>query len=199
MNQASDHSLVMLSGQDQRDVGLRRAEASGYFGLGHALSDHSDLGNLLCGQELLEHCDAADVDSVLLIGFVIDPLKVRFPTMSLLPVDVVDHGEIGGIWDEGDGDDAVNEDCFASSFAKQIGLQVTQLVDARSQYFPVAVSRTSSLASAQSSKTSQASHVADFVDFFEANNSAPFLNNHSMGPSARDAHFTVVFSATQGG
>jgi hypothetical protein len=185
--------------ENKRHVGLRDAESFGYLGLSGSALQGSDLGYLFGAKKFFEEGNAADVDCVLPVHSVIDPFKIGHDAVRFDPINVVDHREIFGIGNEGEGNEAVQKEHLQSPIIPQAALLVTELVDAGLEYFAIAPLRSIN-AHASSIDASHSGHVTDFVKLTELGDgdTPPFFVVHDMGPFARSAHVIAPFCAHQG-
>lgn len=163
------------------------AEKLGYFGLGHRATNLSDFDNFLWSEEFLESGDAADINGVLPIGLVIDPLKIGDNVVPFVAVDVVDHGKVGWIGEKRERDKAMDEEGFSARLMPQADVEVAQRVGTRSQNFTINLAGPIVWPSAKTVKASYAAEVGDFVkaSVFGNRNRSPFFNNSAIHGAGR--------------
>jgi hypothetical protein len=173
-------SLVSALKQDQRYVGLCAAETLGYFSLAHRSSKASDLGDFFGGQELLESCDASNVDGMLFIAGIVSPFEIGSDTISFHSVNVVDHGQIFGIWNEGESHQSVNVNRLAQPTSIKINVGISKFVDAGFKNLPVYSSGFEPIA--DTVQTSNAAEIANFVEISEVGDCdrSPFFNDSDI-------------------
>jgi hypothetical protein len=167
-------SLVSALKQDQRYIGLCAAETLGYFSLAHSSSKASDLGYLFGGQQLLESCDASNVDGMLFVADVIYPFEIGDNIVRFDTVNMVDHRKTSWVWNESRANKSVNVDGLAFSKHEKIELAVSEFIDAMPQYLAVASLRATRPHS-HSVETSYSTEIADFVEADEIRDGSPLF------------------------
>lgn len=177
-------AVALTISENDRYIGLRNTKALGYFSLGHGAFQSPDLDNLFGAQKLFEKSNATDINGVLPVHSVAHPFEVSRSGIALDPIDMVDHREIGWVWNECERDQPMNVDGLASSVSKQVYVGVSELVDAGSEHLSVNAPGFESVAN--SIKASHASQITDFVEGPEVGdrNRSPFFDGggiHVMG------------------
>jgi hypothetical protein len=175
----------MQPANDQGHVGLGRAEHAGDCHLAYGAGETTDSSNFVGREKFAVHSNAPDIDGVLSVSLVINPLKICGRVVPLHAVDVVDEGKMLGIWDKCKSYQSVNEKCLFEASREQIHMTIPQAVGCGPQHFSVNPARPQP-AGAYSVKTSDAAKVTDFVESHQFGdvNGSPFFNgcgSHAAG------------------
>lgn len=170
-----DHSPMGAASQDRRDVGLRDTVQFGYIDLGHSVSKSADFGDFFCAEKLLEHGNAADIDGVLSIGSVINPLKIGHNVVGFDAVNMIDDGESIGIWNKCHSHQTVDMDGLTLSVPEKVDVRVSEFI--RSWTKDLAIYPTGLKPVADAVKTAYAPEIAHLVEISEVidRNGSPFF------------------------
>lgn len=180
-----DHSPMGAAKQDQRNTGLCDAVQLSDAGLGHGAAKLADFGDFFCAEKLLEHGNAADIDGVLSIGSVINPLKIGHNVVGFDAINVVDHRKIVGILDECERHQSVDMNGFGLAVTKQIDVSVSKFVRSGSQDLPINYAGLESVADAiEATNTAKIAYFVKVSEICERNRS-PFFGESDIHLAGR--------------
>lgn len=120
-----------------------------------------------------------------------DPLKVCGRVIGFHQVDVIDLREVCRIWDEGRSNKSVNRSIAVVGSGVEEDGSVTSGTIVLAQNFTAVESEATGLASAIAIETTNASEVADLVEWFEFGdcNGSPLLNDFGTHAAGRPSGY----------